>query len=292
MALRRADAEAVAAARALLQRPRRMLDLGAERNRLRVQSIDRARSGAERCTPSNAARGRSRERQHMMVAAGAAQVQRVALAGDILQRPDLAVELGRFLEIVDGQFDAAQAVDPGGAHGCRLHEAGQSGAYMHRAGGSADVGQHFTANPRGRRADLAAHAFLTSATAGCFSTPEGANSQFRAGLNRLDSGSGRRRGRRGRRRMAEKFVAKSSEFKDGDRRIVFVGDHEIGVFRHEGQYLRLQQFLPAPGRPGLRGPDHRRGRGAAAPRQDLARASTSPKPRCTSSAPGTAWNTT
>ena len=31
--------------------------------------------------------------------------------------------------------------------------------------------------------------------------------------------------------MAEKFVAKLSEFRDGDRRIVFVGDNEIGVFR-------------------------------------------------------------
>ena len=31
--------------------------------------------------------------------------------------------------------------------------------------------------------------------------------------------------------MAEKFVGKLSEFKDGDRRIVFVGDNEIGVFR-------------------------------------------------------------
>jgi len=31
--------------------------------------------------------------------------------------------------------------------------------------------------------------------------------------------------------MAEKFVAKASEFKDGDRKIVFDGDHEIGVFR-------------------------------------------------------------
>ena len=70
--------------------------------------------------------------------------------------------------------------------------------------------------------------------------------------------------------MAEKFVAKASEMKDGDRRIVFVGDHEIGVFRHEGEYLRLQQFLPAPGRPGLRRPDHRQGRGAAAAGQDLA----------------------
>src|SRR5688572_19696058 len=35
--------------------------------------------------------------------------------------------------------------------------------------------------------------------------------------------------------MPEKFVAKASEFPDGDRRIVFVGDNEIGVFKHGGQ---------------------------------------------------------
>ncbi len=34
--------------------------------------------------------------------------------------------------------------------------------------------------------------------------------------------------------MAEKLIGKASEFKDGDRRIVFVGDHEIGVFRDKG----------------------------------------------------------
>ena len=32
--------------------------------------------------------------------------------------------------------------------------------------------------------------------------------------------------------MAEQYVGKTAEFKDGDRRIVFVGDNEIGVFRH------------------------------------------------------------
>ena len=31
--------------------------------------------------------------------------------------------------------------------------------------------------------------------------------------------------------MAEQFVGKSSEIQDGDRRIVFVGDREIGVFK-------------------------------------------------------------
>jgi nitrite reductase/ring-hydroxylating ferredoxin subunit len=34
--------------------------------------------------------------------------------------------------------------------------------------------------------------------------------------------------------MAEKFVAKTTEFNNGERRIVFVGDNEIGVFRHQG----------------------------------------------------------
>jgi nitrite reductase/ring-hydroxylating ferredoxin subunit len=36
--------------------------------------------------------------------------------------------------------------------------------------------------------------------------------------------------------MPEKFVAKLADFKDGERRIVFVGDNEIGVFRHEGAF--------------------------------------------------------
>ena len=42
--------------------------------------------------------------------------------------------------------------------------------------------------------------------------------------------------------MPEKFVAKASEFTDGDRRIVFVGDNEIGVFRHQGQYYAYSNF--------------------------------------------------
>jgi nitrite reductase/ring-hydroxylating ferredoxin subunit len=37
--------------------------------------------------------------------------------------------------------------------------------------------------------------------------------------------------------MAEKLVGKASEFKDGDRRIVFIGDKEIGVFRDKGEFF-------------------------------------------------------
>jgi nitrite reductase/ring-hydroxylating ferredoxin subunit len=54
-------------------------------------------------------------------------------------------------------------------------------------------------------------------------------------------------------RMAEKFVAKASEFTDGDRRIVFVGDHEIGVFRHEGQYYAYSNFCLHQGGPACEG---------------------------------------
>ena len=37
--------------------------------------------------------------------------------------------------------------------------------------------------------------------------------------------------------MAEKLVGKASEFKNGERRIVFVGDHEIGVFREKDEFF-------------------------------------------------------
>jgi nitrite reductase/ring-hydroxylating ferredoxin subunit len=53
--------------------------------------------------------------------------------------------------------------------------------------------------------------------------------------------------------MAEKLVAKASEMKDGDRRIVFVGDQEIGVFRHEGQYSAYSNFCLHQGGPACEG---------------------------------------
>ena len=53
--------------------------------------------------------------------------------------------------------------------------------------------------------------------------------------------------------MAEKFVAKASEMTDGDRRIVFVGDNEIGVFRHEGKYYAYSNFCLHQGGPACEG---------------------------------------
>jgi nitrite reductase/ring-hydroxylating ferredoxin subunit len=57
----------------------------------------------------------------------------------------------------------------------------------------------------------------------------------------------------GKARMAEKFVAKAAEMQDGDRRIVFVGEHEIGVFRHEGQYYAYSNFCLHQGGPACEG---------------------------------------
>jgi nitrite reductase/ring-hydroxylating ferredoxin subunit len=53
--------------------------------------------------------------------------------------------------------------------------------------------------------------------------------------------------------MAEKFVAKLSEFKDGDRRIIFVGDNEIGVFRHRGEFYAYSNFCLHQGGPACEG---------------------------------------
>jgi nitrite reductase/ring-hydroxylating ferredoxin subunit len=53
--------------------------------------------------------------------------------------------------------------------------------------------------------------------------------------------------------MAEQFVGKLSEFQDGDRRIIFVGDNEIGVFRHEGQFYAYSNFCLHQGGPACEG---------------------------------------
>jgi nitrite reductase/ring-hydroxylating ferredoxin subunit len=53
--------------------------------------------------------------------------------------------------------------------------------------------------------------------------------------------------------MPEQFVGKLSEFQDGDRRIIFVGDNEIGVFRHEGQFYAYSNFCLHQGGPACEG---------------------------------------
>ena len=53
--------------------------------------------------------------------------------------------------------------------------------------------------------------------------------------------------------MAEKLVGKISEFKDGERRIVFVGDHEIGVFRENGAWYAYSNYCLHQGGPACEG---------------------------------------
>src|SRR5437588_12962896 len=53
--------------------------------------------------------------------------------------------------------------------------------------------------------------------------------------------------------MAEQFVAKAAEMNDGDRRIVFMGEHEIGVFKEKGEYYAYSNFCPHQGGPACEG---------------------------------------
>jgi nitrite reductase/ring-hydroxylating ferredoxin subunit len=53
--------------------------------------------------------------------------------------------------------------------------------------------------------------------------------------------------------MPEKFVAKLNDFRDGERRIVFVGDNEIGVFRHDGAFYAYSNFCLHQGGPACEG---------------------------------------
>jgi nitrite reductase/ring-hydroxylating ferredoxin subunit len=53
--------------------------------------------------------------------------------------------------------------------------------------------------------------------------------------------------------MAEKLVGKASEFNDGERRIVFVGDVEIGVFRDRGSFYAYSNVCLHQGGPACEG---------------------------------------
>jgi nitrite reductase/ring-hydroxylating ferredoxin subunit len=53
--------------------------------------------------------------------------------------------------------------------------------------------------------------------------------------------------------MPEKLVGKASEFKDGDRRIVFVDNHEIGVFRDNGEFHAYSNYCLHQGGPACEG---------------------------------------
>lgn len=53
--------------------------------------------------------------------------------------------------------------------------------------------------------------------------------------------------------MAEQFVCKAAEFKDGDRRIVRIGTHEIGIFNHKGEIKAYSNYCLHQGGPACEG---------------------------------------
>jgi nitrite reductase/ring-hydroxylating ferredoxin subunit len=53
--------------------------------------------------------------------------------------------------------------------------------------------------------------------------------------------------------MPECFVAKASDLKDGDRRIVTSGKHEVGVFFKDGAYYAYSNYCVHAGGPACEG---------------------------------------
>jgi nitrite reductase/ring-hydroxylating ferredoxin subunit len=53
--------------------------------------------------------------------------------------------------------------------------------------------------------------------------------------------------------MPERLVAKISEFKDGERRIVMAGAIEVGVFRHDGRFYAYSNYCVHQGGPACEG---------------------------------------
>ena len=53
--------------------------------------------------------------------------------------------------------------------------------------------------------------------------------------------------------MTEKFIGKATEFKGGDRRIVLLGETEIGVVRENGQFCADSDYCLHQGGPACEG---------------------------------------
>ena len=53
--------------------------------------------------------------------------------------------------------------------------------------------------------------------------------------------------------MAEQFVGKATEFEDGGRRIIRLGQDEVGIFKHEGEYFAYSNYCLHQGGPACEG---------------------------------------
>jgi nitrite reductase/ring-hydroxylating ferredoxin subunit len=59
--------------------------------------------------------------------------------------------------------------------------------------------------------------------------------------------------REGFRSRAEQFVGRLSEFTDGSRQIVKIGNTEVGIFRHEGEFFAYSNYCLHQGGPACEG---------------------------------------
>ena len=53
--------------------------------------------------------------------------------------------------------------------------------------------------------------------------------------------------------MAEKFVAKAADFQNGERKIVFDGENEIGIFKESDEFYAYSNFCLHQGGPACEG---------------------------------------
>ena len=53
--------------------------------------------------------------------------------------------------------------------------------------------------------------------------------------------------------MAEQFVGRMSEFTDGASQIVKIGNTEVGIFRHEGEFFAYRNYCLHQGGPACEG---------------------------------------
>src|SRR5260370_31537459 len=114
--MRRFETKAGAAAGAGGERRRIARHLDAVTLRLGAQRIDRGAVRSSEMHAQEAGLFALADGQHMMLAAGGAEMDAVGLGCDLLQSPDLAVELRRLLEIANAELDAAHAGGPAVCH--------------------------------------------------------------------------------------------------------------------------------------------------------------------------------
>src|SRR5262249_19705157 len=111
------EAKTVTAAGAGVERRRLACDLNAIAPRLGAERIDRrAVIGGKMHTQQRGLRPLP-DCQHVMLAAGGAEVDAVGLGANLLERPHLGVKLRRLMKIANAELDAADAGNPAVRHG-------------------------------------------------------------------------------------------------------------------------------------------------------------------------------